>query len=99
MNNKPFLSALGAALYIVAIATLMNYLSNRSTAEETAIVPVTMLSLLVLSVAVMAYLFLHEPVRLYFENKKTEAISSFLKTLSFFAGFAFLSVLVYLVTS
>lgn len=58
-----------------------------------------MLSLLVLSVAVMAYLFLREPVRLYFENKRSEAIAAFLKTTLYFGGFALLSIVIYLVTA
>ncbi len=95
MNNKPLLSALGAAIYIIGITRLLNYLSIMD-GKDNWIVPITMLSLLVLSVAVMAYLFLHEPVRLYFENKRPEAISTFLRTTLFFAGFVVISIAIYL---
>ncbi len=99
MNNKPLFSALGAALYIIAIATLMGYLTDKPGVEETMIVPVTMLSLLVLSVAVMAYLFLNEPVRLYFDNKKSEAIGAFVKTVIYFAVFALISIVIFISTT
>ena len=46
------------------------------------------LALLVLSVAVMAFLFGYEPFKLYFDNKRGEAIRFFAKTLGFFALFA-----------
>lgn len=95
MNNKPLLSALGAAVYIIGITRLVNYLSIMSS-EDNWIVPITLLGLLVLSVAVMAYLFLHEPVRLYMDNKRSEAIGAFLKTVLFFGGFVLLSILVFL---
>ena len=97
MNNKPLLNAFGAAVYVMAIATLMQYLSSgANNSPDTWIVPVMMLGLFTLSAAVMAYLFLSEPVRLYFENKKSEAAGAFLQTLLYFAGFVVVSVATYL---
>ena len=96
MNNKSFVSALGAAVYVIAIASLMQYLSGGpDNSPDTWIVPVMMIGLFTLSAAVMAYLFLNEPVRLYFDNKKSEAAKTFLTTTLYFAGFVALSIAVY----
>ncbi len=100
MPKKPFFNALYAALYIVLVATIMNTISNYLTThvqqpENTILMPIVMLSLFVLSAAIMGFLFVADPFRLYFENKKQEAVSYFLKTVGFFAcfGAAFLIIL------
>lgn len=85
--KKQFLHALGAALYIVLIVSVMFSLSSFVPKEDNIFMPITMLSLFVLSVAVMGFLFLSEPIRLYIEGQKKEAISFFSKTVGFFACF------------
>lgn len=86
--KKPFLHALGAALYIVVIVLVINSTSFLPQKEnETIIAPMVMLSLLVLSVAVMGFLFLSEPIRLLIENRKQEAFAFFGKVIGFFACF------------
>lgn len=98
--KKPFLRALGAAVYIVGIVGLIqlfsHFLKNK---PDTIIIPMTMLSLFVLSAAVMGYLFLSESIYLLMENKKQEAFSFFLKVLGFFSGFVALFVVVMLLTN
>ncbi len=85
--KKPFLYALGAVLYIVAIVLIVNS-TTRFPQKETIIIPMAMLSLFVLSVAVMGFLFLSEPLELLIEKKKKEAVVFFGKTVGFFAAFA-----------
>jgi len=85
--KKPFLHALTAALYIVFIVSIMSSLSSFMPKEDNIFMPMTMLGLLVLSVAVMGFLFLSEPIYLYMENKKQEAGAFFGKTVGFFALF------------
>ncbi len=86
--KTPFLRALSAALYIVAIVLIIQLFAFvLKDQKDTIIIPMTMLSLFVLSAAVMGYLFLSEPLQLLVENKKKEAISSFAKTVGFFACF------------
>jgi len=46
---------------------------------------VVFLSLLTLSVAVMAFLFFYQPLLLFIEGKKKEAVNLFLKTVGIFA--------------
>lgn len=89
--KKPFLHALGAALYIVIIVFIMQTVSSfLQNQEETFLIPMTMLSLFVLSAAVMGFLFVSEPIYLIIENKKKEAVVFFGKTLGFFACFVLL---------
>jgi len=86
--KKPFLHALAAALYIVIIVLVVNVVTSALKSQnETIIIPMTMLSLFVLSAAVMGYLFLSEPLYLLAENRKQEAIIFFAKTVGIFACF------------
>jgi hypothetical protein len=85
--KKPFTYALFAVAYIMIIVTGLHLTSSIEIPEQTIIVPMAMLSLLVLSAALMGFLFASEPILLYMENKKKEAVSFFFKTIGFFAGF------------
>ena len=84
--KKPFFYALSAVSYIVIIILCGNALSP-FIPEETILIPMAMLSLFVLSAAIMGFLFLSEPLILYIENKKREAILFFAKTVGIFACF------------
>lgn len=78
----PFL----ASAYIVILVLGANF-TSRLVPEPNLLIPIFMLGLFVLSAAIMGFLFLSEPAFLYAENRKTEAVSFFLKTLGIFAGF------------
>ncbi len=97
--KKPFLHALGAALYIVGIVGLVwlfgHFLKDQ---PDTIIIPMTMLSLFVLSATVMGYLFLSEPIYLLLDNKKQEAIVFFGKTVGIFACFVVIFTIVLLLS-
>ncbi len=86
--KKPFLRAFGAAVYIVIIVLIVwgigSALKNQ---PDTIVIPMAMLSLFVLSAAVMGYLFLSEPLQFLLEGKKQEATFFFGKTVAFFACF------------
>lgn len=84
--RKPFTYALAAALYIVIIVLGINS-TNYFLPKETIVIPMVMLSLLVLSVAVMGFLFFSEPIYLYMENKKQEAVTFFGKMVGIFTCF------------
>lgn len=85
MTKSPFLNAFSAMLYIVIVASVMYYVPKFTAQVDGPIVPVTVLSLFVLSAAVMGFIFLYQPVRLYFDNQKAEAVSILLKTIGIFA--------------
>ncbi len=96
--KKPFLYASGAAIYIVFIVFVVQFITSLLKSQgESIIIPMTMLSLFVLSAAVMGFLFLSEPLYLLIENRKREAIIFFAKIVGFFALFAiFFAILLFL---
>ena len=97
--KKPFLHALAAALYIVFIVlAIRDVTSVLQNGKETILIPMAMLSLFVLSAAVMGFLFLSEPLQLLIENKKREAVIFFAKIVGIFACFvAIFTILLFLI--
>jgi hypothetical protein len=85
MTKKPIYNALVAFAYIVAVVFLMNWAGNNDILETSLLMPIMVLSLFVLSAAVMAYLFLYQPIMLYLDGKKKDAVNLFTKTLLIFA--------------
>jgi hypothetical protein len=86
VKTNPYLNAVLAAAYIVGIVFVIQVFTSQTTLQKTLYIPIGMLGLLVLSVAVMSYLFGYEPFRLYFDTKREEAVIFFLKTLGTFAA-------------
>jgi len=97
--KKPFLHALMAMAYIVVIVFVVQAVASLLKDQNgTIIIPMIMLSLFVLSAAVMGYLFLSESVYLLIENRKREAIIFFGKVVGFFACFvAIFAILLFVV--
>src|SRR3990167_4916184 len=85
-SRNPFINALGAALYIVVVACIMYYGLKENGKGESVLIPIAILSLFTLSAAVMGYLFLSEPIQMYLDGKKKEAIRYFVMTLLSFAA-------------
>jgi hypothetical protein len=85
--KSPIWNALLAALYIICLVSAIFYggpmLGGQ---EETILIPITMLSLFVLSASIMGFLFLSQPLQLYFDGAKREAVRFFLKTALTFAA-------------
>jgi hypothetical protein len=92
MTKNPFLNALAGLAYIFAVASFMFYVAPRIPIEDTVLIPVAVLSLFVFSAAMMGYIFILEPLRLFFDGNKSEAVRFFLKTLVSFAAAAVLLV-------
>lgn len=95
MIKKPFFNSLAAFIYIVLIVLVVNWASNNPTLEISLFMPILMISLLTLSVAVMAYLFFYQPIMLFLDGKKDDAVKYFLKTITFFGGITFSIFLIY----
>lgn len=88
MIKNPYLNAFMALGYIGALILIMNKTSAIAVhTPDTLLAPVTVLCLLVLSVAIMGILFIYEPARLFLENQKQQALSFLLKTVGTFACF------------
>ena len=94
MKLSPFLSAAFAGIYIALVVSVINGIMSvtHEGDGDGVLIPMAMLSLFVLSAGVMGYLFVYEPLHLYFEGQKEEAVGHFLKSLGFFACFAFIFV-------
>ncbi len=87
MTKNPQVNALGAGLYIVFVVLLITYGPTFVRDEpDTIFAPIAMLSLLVLSVVFMGYTFFFQPVLMYIDGQKREAIELFTKTLFTFAA-------------
>lgn len=89
--KNPFLNALCAAVYIAGIILLVNNITklvpDGAPGDDNIFIPMTMLSLFVLSAAIMGYFFVSKPLRLYMDGSKEESVKFFLKTIGFFAIF------------
>lgn len=87
MSKNPLFNALGASAYIVLGVSVMTFVSQAlRNKPDTFFAPVVFLSLLTLSVAVMAFLFFYQPVQFLIEGKKKEAVSFFVKTVGIFGA-------------
>lgn len=90
MIKKALTKALLAELYIVVIVSVIQYTEKMTELPETILIPMVMLSLFVISAAVMAYLFVAEPILLYIDGQKKQAVNLFLFTVGMFALITFL---------
>jgi len=87
MTKNPFVNALSASAYIILGVTIMTFVTQPlRNKPDTFFAPIVFLSLLTLSVTVMAFLFFYQPLMLFIEGKKKEAVSLFVKTVGIFAA-------------
>lgn len=89
MTKNPFLNAFAALAYITIVASVMFYGMEHSAPDNSIIIPIAMLSLFTFSAAMMGYIFLFQPVQLYLDGKKKDAIDLFSKTLLTFGAITF----------
>src|SRR5689334_685009 len=88
MSKNPFINAFAPSGYIILIVTVMNIImKTQKDKPDTIFAPMTVLSVLTLSVAVMAYLFFYQPLLLFMDGKKKQAVDLFVKTVGVFAAF------------
>ncbi len=90
--KKSFVYALSAFAYIVSLVSFVNFIVNSSIfpKKDNILMPMAMLCMLVLSASIMGFLFLSEPLMLYIDGKKKEAVTFFGKTIGFFASLVLL---------
>ncbi len=87
MSKNPFINALGASGYIILVASIINLVSSaHKDKPDTFFAPVAFLSLLTLSAAVMAFIFFYQPLQLFIDGKKKQAVDLFVKTVSAFGA-------------
>lgn len=85
MTKNPIANALLAALYIGAVSSLMYFGQPLVDPVDNVLMPITMLSILSLSVAVMACLFFYQPVLMYLEGQTAAAAKLVVQTIAAFA--------------
>ncbi len=95
MFKNPFLNAVYAALYIVGIVSVLSTFVD-GPGEGTILIPMAMLSLFVLSAAIMGLLFVYTPAKMFLDNQREESLVFFFKTVGTFACFAVVFVLLLL---
>lgn len=95
MTNNPFYNALTALFYIIVVVLSVSSGSQLVVSEnENILMPIGMLSLFVLSVAVMAYIFFYQPVLRLLDGKRKEGIVLFCQTVGIFAGLTAVTLLI-----
>jgi hypothetical protein len=87
MFRNPFINALSALAYIILVVSVMTFITKPlRNKPDTFLAPITVLFVLTLSVTVMAFLFFYQPLQLFIEGKKKEAVNLFVKTVGVFAA-------------
>lgn len=100
MTKNPFINALIALAYIALVASFMFYGGNAfEHTIEGVIVPVTVLSLLVLSAAFMGLTFFYRPVAMYLDGDKQGSLSLLTKTVATFAVITVLLIITIFIAS
>jgi hypothetical protein len=92
MTKNPFYNALGALTYITLIVSILRLVEHvaGNTPDNNFLAPIASISLLVLSVSVMAFIFFYNPLLLLIKGEQKQALGLFLKTVAIFAIFGFL---------
>jgi len=86
MSKNPIINALSASAYIILVVSVMTFVTQPLRSKpDTFFAPITFLFVLSLSVSVMAFLFFYQPLLLFIEGKKKEAVNLFVKTIGIFA--------------
>ncbi len=87
MSKNPIVNALSASAYIILVVSIMTFVTQPlRNKPDTIGAPITVLSLLTLSAAVMGFLFLYQPLLLFIEGKKKQAVNLFVQTVGVFAA-------------
>ena len=86
MTKNPIINALGASGYIFLVVTVMKFVTDPlKNKPDTFFAPIAALSVLTLSVTVMAFMFFYQPLQLFIEGKKKQALNLFIRTVGIFA--------------
>jgi hypothetical protein len=87
MSKNPIVNSLSASAYIILVVSVMTFVTQPlKDKPDSFFAPITVLFVLTLSVAVMAYMFFYQPLLLFIEGKKKEAVNLFVKTVGIFAA-------------
>jgi hypothetical protein len=86
--QRGFVSALGVTAYTALVGGLMfnaeHFFGNK---PDTVLAPISVLTMLVLSVGIVGCLIFLKPIIMYLDGKKVEAVKLVVATLAWLAGF------------
>lgn len=85
MTKNPIINAVSALIYIIIVALVMSFVGKYANGQDNIITPIAVLSILTLSAAVMGYLFISQPLMMYLDGKKKDAVMLFLQTVGTFS--------------
>ncbi|MDB4940449.1 MAG: hypothetical protein JWO40_874 [Candidatus Doudnabacteria bacterium] len=83
--QRSFLNALGTVAYVSLISIVMSNGNKIFGEKDTAITPIAVLMLFVLSAAITGSLVVGKPLLMYLNNEKNEAIKLFMYTVGWLA--------------
>lgn len=78
---QALINAIAGSLYVILVAWFMFHVVQFMPKDDTFLAPATFLMVLVLSAAIEGALILGQPIMLFLENKKAEALKLFATTL------------------
>lgn len=93
--KNPYLNSIYAEIYIIIVTSIIHYVGKPNT-PDAFFDPIAGLSLFVLSAAIMAYLFIGEPLQLYLDGEKKKAVAFFMRTV---ISFAVITMLAFIIVS
>lgn len=93
--KNPYLNSVFAEVYIIMLVSLIRFIGKENSPDN-FFSPAAALSLFVLSAAVMGYLFLGEPLQLFLDGEKKQAVSFFMKTV---VTFAVITLILFVITA
>lgn len=94
MKKISFFNALGTAVYITIVATIMQNGNKLFGEKDNFVTPIAVLLLLTLSAITVGGLILGKPLMLYIDGKKKDAVAMFLQTAIWLAGFTVIALIV-----
>jgi len=83
--QRSFLNALGTALYIIVVATVLFNSNKIFEQKDNAFTPMAALMLFVLSAAITGSLVIGKPVLMYLDGQKKEGVKLFMYTVGWLA--------------
>lgn len=86
MSRNPFLNALAASGYVALVGLFFSFVPRLFPEPTNSLPPaIGILTLFVFSAAIMGYIVIGMPLRMFLEGEKKEAVALFMKTLFAFA--------------
>lgn len=99
LNKTGFASALGVLAYIIIVSQVMRNGDKIFGKMDNFVSPIAFLLLFTLSAITVGGLVLGKPLMLYLDGKKKEAVSLFLSTAGWMAGFTVLALLAVIIVN